>query len=158
MIMLCCRYEGGFGQFKTDRYILFNVSSGIDLNLVAILPCIALGLFGGCLGAAFTFLNLKITRFRRRVHAAMTSDLKVSLVKVTEPTLILLISVTFAVLLPMAFPCTPVGCASNPTEMPKRDNGEQCFNTSRPVNNILVQDLSRFYSGAIYAKFLCSLC
>ena len=28
------RYEGTFGQFQTDRYILFNVSSGIDMNIL----------------------------------------------------------------------------------------------------------------------------
>jgi chloride channel 7 len=44
-------YNGNFGQFQTDRYILFNVSSGIDMNLLAVVPCAILGCIGGALGA-----------------------------------------------------------------------------------------------------------
>lgn len=58
------RYEGGFGQFKTDRYILFNVESGIDMNILALLPCVVLGAVGGLSGSLFTFCNLKIVRLR----------------------------------------------------------------------------------------------
>ncbi len=64
------RYDGRFGRFRTDRYILFNVaSSGIDMNLLAVIPAILLGVTGGVAGAAFNFCNLKIVRLRRIIFA-----------------------------------------------------------------------------------------
>ena len=115
------RYEGTFGQFQTDRYILFNVSSGIDMNILAVLPCAILGCIGGALGAGFTFFNLKIVRLRRKLHAYLSkiSERLAKVVKVVEPVLILFIWITISVLLPEMFPCTPFECT-----VPKSESDE----------------------------------
>ena len=63
-------YEGSFGRFETDRYILFNVGgSGLDMHLLAVIPCAIIGILGGVTGAAFTFANLKVARARRSLHS-----------------------------------------------------------------------------------------
>ncbi len=89
-----------FGQFKTDRYIMFNVESGIDLNILGLIPSAVLGVIGGLLGSAFTAINLRLTvarhAFHRRVAAASASSAaanrNVNLVKLLEPVLILTVS------------------------------------------------------------------
>jgi len=55
------KYDGDFGRFKTDRYILFDVGDvGIDMNILALIPAVILGVIGGALGALFVFCNLKV--------------------------------------------------------------------------------------------------
>ncbi len=65
------RFEGSFGQFRTDRYILFNVAAdkGIDMNVLALIPSAVVGVVGGIMGAAFVFCNLKVVRMRRAIIA-----------------------------------------------------------------------------------------
>ena len=103
-------YQGAFGLFETDRYILFNVENGIDMNVLAILPSAVLGVIGGLLGAAFTFCNLKLAKLRRRCLARLKSEHAANVAKMAEPLLILLVVSTAAVFLPMAFSCTPLAC------------------------------------------------
>ena len=59
-------YTGDFGQFKTDKYILFQIDSQIDLNILGIIPSVILGILGGLLGSLFIFINLKFARLRSR--------------------------------------------------------------------------------------------
>jgi H+/Cl- antiporter ClcA len=63
----------GFGQFTTKKYILFQIEDGIDINILALIPCMMLGLLGGLLGSLFVFLNLKMAKLRRRVQAGVTT-------------------------------------------------------------------------------------
>jgi len=60
----------GFGQFTTKKYILFQIEDGIDINILALIPCIMLGLLGGLLGSLFVFLHLKLAKLRRKIQAA----------------------------------------------------------------------------------------
>jgi hypothetical protein len=41
--------------------IIFQVSHGLALNILAFIPTVIIGVFGGLLGALFTFINLKVT-------------------------------------------------------------------------------------------------
>ncbi len=63
----------GFGQFTTKKYILFQIEDGIDINILALIPCMMLGLLGGLLGSLFVFLHLKVAKLRRRVQAGVTT-------------------------------------------------------------------------------------
>ncbi|XP_048583909.1 chloride channel protein D [Nematostella vectensis] len=104
------RYQGDFGLFKTEKYIIFQVSHGIALNLLAFVPAAIIGAIGGLLGALFTFLNLKIARFRRYHIGNIKSKGWKNLAKLVEPIFIMLIMSTASVFLPAAFSCTPFEC------------------------------------------------
>lgn len=139
-------YEGGFGHFKTDRYILFNIESGIDMNILAIIPCVILGVIGGGLGAGFTFFNLKIVRFRRYLHSKLPTEAKVNLVKMAEPVLILFITCTITVLLPSAYTCIPFTCV-----VPSEDKYPNlCSNLTDDTVDVTLETSVEFYNCPIY--------
>ncbi|KXJ16127.1 chloride channel protein D [Exaiptasia diaphana] len=105
------KYQGEFGLFKTNKYILFQVSHGLALNILAFIPTVILGVIGGLLGALFTFLNLKIARFRRYHIGSIKSKGWKNLAKLMEPIIIMIITATASVFLPAAFSCTPFECS-----------------------------------------------
>ena len=102
-------YTGDFGQFKTDKYILFQIDSQIDLNILGIIPSVILGILGGLLGSLFIFMNLKFARLRSRMWSRMTSDMQQKLARMSEPLMVMLISCTISILVPWGFPCEPLG-------------------------------------------------
>ena len=102
-------YTGDFGQFKTDKYILFQIDSQIDLNILGIIPSIILGIIGGLLGSLFIFMNLKFARLRVRMRGYITSEVQQKAVRMLEPLVVMLISCTISVMVPWAFPCAPLG-------------------------------------------------
>ncbi|EDV27121.1 uncharacterized protein TRIADDRAFT_54756 [Trichoplax adhaerens] len=104
------KYAGEFGAFKEDKYIIFQVKRGISINLVAFIPSIILGIIGGILGAFFTFLNVKIRRYRSSVMKRIKNKRWKTACKIAEPVLIMAIMATISVFLPAAFPCTPFRC------------------------------------------------
>jgi chloride channel 7 len=63
----------GFGQFTTKKYILFQIEDGIDINILAIIPSVLLGVMGGLLGSLFVFLHLKFAKLRRRIQANISN-------------------------------------------------------------------------------------
>eukprot|EP00051_Salpingoeca_urceolata_P010072 m.122720 g.122720 ORF g.122720 m.122720 type:complete len:922 (+) comp16573_c0_seq4:343-3108(+) len=95
-------YSGRFGSFSTESSILFSTSFDINFHALALVPTVVLGLIGGVLGTAFTFLNLKIVRWRQR------NILPYPWRRVAEPCLIMFIMATLSVLLPLAFSCREV--------------------------------------------------
>jgi len=101
-------YTGDFGQFKTDKYILFQIDSQIDLNILGIIPSIILGVFGGLLGSLFIFMNLKIARLRVKLRSHLTGEVQQKVARMAEPLVVMLISCTISVLVPWAFPCAPL--------------------------------------------------
>ncbi|NXG89571.1 CLCB protein, partial [Stercorarius parasiticus] len=57
-------YRGHFGFFEAEKRILFwNL---LDMNILAFIPTILLGMLGGLLGALFVSLNIKINKLRMR--------------------------------------------------------------------------------------------
>ncbi|KAI8746592.1 chloride channel protein C [Biomphalaria glabrata] len=106
------RFEfiGMFGEFRTSRYILFNVDEAVDINILMFIPSVVIGAIGGVLGSLFTIINLKIHRYRKRLLASITSTWLVRIIRLLEPALIMLIMSTFSVFLPMAFSCVPFTC------------------------------------------------
>ncbi|ESO89755.1 hypothetical protein LOTGIDRAFT_124505, partial [Lottia gigantea] len=72
-------YSGDFGQFKTERYILFNV--------------IIIGILGGLLGALFTIMNLKITRSRKKFLSKVATPGIQKAIRLIEPALIMVLMV-----------------------------------------------------------------
>ena len=58
------QYTGSFGLFKTNKYILFQIEDGIDLNILGIIPAVILGVLGGLFGSLFIKLNLKLAQLR----------------------------------------------------------------------------------------------
>ncbi|GIY31050.1 chloride channel protein D [Caerostris extrusa] len=103
-------YEGNFGLFKTEKYILFEVVKRIDLNIIALLPAIIVGMLGGLLGTAFTFLNLKITRGRRKFLSSFKSKAVKQAIQISEPLIIMIIMGTLSVYLPTLLPCSTFTC------------------------------------------------
>lgn len=103
-------YQGDFGLFKTSQYIIFRVDKGIDVNIIAFIPTVLLGILGGSLGALFTFINLKITRARKRILASIQVSWKQKVIRLFEPIIIMILFSTVSVFLPKAFDCSPVTC------------------------------------------------
>ncbi|NWU53657.1 CLCB protein, partial [Dromas ardeola] len=55
-------YRGHFGFFEAEKRILFwNL---LDMNVLAFIPTVLLGMLGGLLGALFVSLNIKINKLR----------------------------------------------------------------------------------------------
>ena len=102
-------YTGDFGQFKTDKYILFQIDSQIDLNILGIIPSVILGVIGGLLGSLFIFMNLKFARLRLRLRSQIMGSMQQKLARMSEPLMVMLISCTISILVPWAFPCEPLG-------------------------------------------------
>ncbi|KAL4234642.1 hypothetical protein ACF0H5_006283 [Mactra antiquata] len=125
-------YTGNFGEFKTNRYILFEIDQGVDVNIVMFLPTMLIGILGGLLGAAFTILNLKITRFRKNILHKVKKDWAQKLIKLTEPCLIMVIVTIFSILIPAAFSCTQFTCIEGNTGDPVKG----CFNDTRNVVHV----------------------
>ncbi|KAH3778781.1 H(+)/Cl(-) exchange transporter 6-like isoform X2 [Dreissena polymorpha] len=121
------RYTGSFGQFKTNRYILFQIDEGVDVNIFMFIPTILIGVIGGLLGAGFTIINLKITKGRKNLLHKIRQDWGQKLVKLLEPVVIMIIVTMFSILMPKAFSCTQFTCIQGPTGDPTYG----CFNDTR---------------------------
>ncbi|KAG1679037.1 Chloride channel protein A [Nymphon striatum] len=107
------RYDGDFGLFKTNKYILFAITKEIDLNIIGVIPAALIGALGGIFGSLFTFLNLKIQRARRRLISKIKRPIGKKIFRMSEPVLIMIIFGTLSVLLPHAFECTDYSCPVN---------------------------------------------
>ena len=105
-------YTGNFGQFKAEKYILFQIDWKIDLNILGILPSIILGILGGLLGSLFIYTNLKLASLRSSIQRKITTKEWQKLAKMLEPLLVMLISSTVSILVPWAFPCQPIASLS----------------------------------------------
>ncbi|NXT00093.1 CLCB protein, partial [Jacana jacana] len=57
-------YRGHFGFFEAEKRIIFWVKNLLDMNVLAFIPTILLGMLGGLLGALFVSLNIKINKLR----------------------------------------------------------------------------------------------
>ena len=104
------KYTGAFGLFKTNKYILFQIEDGIDLNILGIIPAIILGVVGGLMGYLFISLNLKLARLRDHLVSKIPNNQLVKVLQMTEPMLIILIYTSLSILLPALFSCTPMSC------------------------------------------------
>ncbi|KAL8619446.1 hypothetical protein ACOMHN_011797 [Nucella lapillus] len=142
------QYTGNFGQFKTERYILFNINRGVDVNLLMFIPTVIIGFLGGGLGALFTIINLKIARLRRRCLARMETKWKQHTFRMVEPAVLMIIVSTLSLFLPAAFPCTEYTCLEGNAEKISRN----CLNDSSNAYRI-IYDSTRTYtctSGVIW--------
>ncbi|XP_059164918.1 chloride channel protein C-like [Physella acuta] len=101
---------GMFGEFRTSRYILFNVDEAVDINILMFIPSVIIGIIGGLLGSLFTIINLKIHRLRKRFLASIPRPWVVKFLRLLEPAVIMLIMSSFSIFLPMAFSCIPFTC------------------------------------------------
>ncbi|XP_033125254.1 chloride channel protein B-like [Anneissia japonica] len=104
------RYQGQFGLFTSEKYILFQVREGLDVNILMFFPTVIIGVIGGVLGGLFVFCNLKMARFRRAKLAKIGDPLKKKFVRLLEPCIIITIVATASVFLPAAFDCSPLTC------------------------------------------------
>ncbi|NXU24853.1 CLCB protein, partial [Thalassarche chlororhynchos] len=55
-------YRGHFGFFEAEKRIIFWVKNLLDMNVLAFVPTVLLGMLGGLLGALFVSLNTKINK------------------------------------------------------------------------------------------------
>ncbi|KAK3604540.1 hypothetical protein CHS0354_000361 [Potamilus streckersoni] len=120
-------YTGSFGQFKTNRYILFQIDKGIDVNILMFIPTAVIGLIGGVLGALFTILCLKMTRIRLRLLSKIERVWVQKIVKLFEPAVILIIVTAFSLYIPSVFTCTEFTCIQGDTGSAVKG----CFNDTR---------------------------
>ncbi|KAM7450840.1 hypothetical protein ABFA07_001533 [Porites harrisoni] len=128
------KYQGDFGLFKAEKNIIFQVSYDIGVNILAFIPTVILGIIGGLLGAAFTFIYLKIVRFRRSQIGKIKSVRWKNVAKISEPVLIMIIIGTASVFLPAAFPCTSFQSSFTSEGNMTFNPGEKCLTGSqRPM-------------------------
>ncbi|XP_076814080.1 chloride channel protein C-like [Clavelina lepadiformis] len=117
------QYQGYFGLFRAETNIMFQVDSNLETNILTFIPTAVLGILGGVLGALFTFLNLKIARMRRKILSEIQSENVKKFLRMLEPCVILILTVTVSVLLPAAFGCTDYQCNGN-SDVPLNDRKE----------------------------------
>ncbi|NWS39548.1 CLCB protein, partial [Probosciger aterrimus] len=86
-------YRGHFGFFEAEKRIIFWVKNLLDLNVLAFIPTILLGMLGGLLGALFVSLNIKINKLRMQFFNSIP---KLSLRKASKllETVLILVSKT----------------------------------------------------------------
>ncbi|NWU61090.1 CLCB protein, partial [Pterocles burchelli] len=85
-------YRGHFGFFEAERRILFWVKNLLDMNVLAFIPTILLGMLGGLLGALFVSLNIKINKLRMQLFNSVPKLSLRKTSKLLETVLILVIS------------------------------------------------------------------
>ncbi|KAM4684536.1 chloride channel protein C-like [Amazona ochrocephala] len=110
-------YRGHFGFFEAEKRIIFWVKNLLDLNVLAFIPTILLGMLGGLLGALFVSLNIKINKLRMQFFNSIPKLSLRKASKLLETVLILVCTTTVTVYLPYFFPCTPVTTARNNSEI-----------------------------------------
>ncbi|KAK7115171.1 chloride channel protein C-like isoform X2 [Littorina saxatilis] len=126
------KYTGNFGQFKTERYILFDIERGVDVNILMFIPTVVIGVIGGGLASLFTITNLKIARVRRRFLARIEAKWKQNVFRMFEPAFLMVIVSTLSIFLPAAFPCTQYTClVGDATQVSKN-----CINDSTNAYSI----------------------
>eukprot|EP01136_Pigoraptor_vietnamica_P020276 Opistho-1_new@68945 len=104
---------GGFTAFS----LLFVCTQGHAAIDVVYFAC--LGIMGGILGAVFNLISKRIHKFRRDY---MTTSAR----KIADAMTVVLITSTFAVFLPSAFPCTPASHLVRHAGPPGYLNGDVC--------------------------------
>ena len=108
------QYSGRLGQLQAGgprASIEFYIDDPIDLNVLLFVPSMLIGCTCGLLGALFTFLNLKVTRFRRR-HIAPRRVLRV-----VEPMLNMLLLACLTFGLTVLYPCTDAAEFAHPVSL-----------------------------------------
>ncbi|KAM6410470.1 chloride channel protein C-like isoform 2-T2 [Pluvialis apricaria] len=106
-------YRGHFGFFEAEKRIVFWVKNLLDMNVLAFVPTILLGMLGGLLGALFVSLNIKINKLRMQFFNSIPKLSLRKTSKLLETVLILVCTTTVTVYLPYFFPCTPVMSVRN---------------------------------------------
>ncbi|XP_071490057.1 chloride channel protein C-like [Diadema antillarum] len=124
------RYQGDFGLFKAEKYIMFQVREGLDVNIIMFIPTVIIGVIGGGLGALFVFTNLKLTRLRRRLLAQTKVPWQQKLMKLSEPCIIIVLVVTGTVFLPAAFKCSPITCYYEGEDRPPTGYSPKCLEST----------------------------
>ncbi|NWW95107.1 CLCB protein, partial [Rhynochetos jubatus] len=89
-------YRGHFGFFEAEKRILFW--DLLDMNVLAFIPTIILGMLGGLLGALFVSINIKINKLRMRFFNSIP---KLSLRK-TSKLILLMFSISLHLFLCVA--------------------------------------------------------
>lgn len=100
-------FTGQFGLFTNDRSYSFYVDVAMKSQLKMFFPVVILGVLGGLAGAGFTWLNLKISKWRNRWIA------RIPWRRLIEVLAVAFLTTTLAVCLPAAFPCLPTDCKDN---------------------------------------------
>ncbi|XP_071958229.1 chloride channel protein C-like isoform X2 [Antedon mediterranea] len=122
------RYQGNFGLFTSDKYILFQVRKGLDVNILMFFPTVIIGVLGGVLGGLFVFCNLKLARFRRAKLAKINNKITKKVARLLEPCIIVAIMATASVFLPAIFDCSPFTCYyENESGKPPSDFSPKCL-------------------------------
>ncbi|XP_041457216.1 chloride channel protein C-like [Lytechinus variegatus] len=121
------RYQGNFGLFKAEKYIMFQVREGIDVNIIMFIPTVVIGIIGGVLGSLFVFSNLKLARLRRRMIALTRLPWQQKLMRLSEPCIIIILVATGTVFLPAAFKCSPYTCYYEGENKPPTGYSPRCL-------------------------------
>jgi chloride channel 7 len=95
-------YVGHFGAFNDKNSILYKVTYDVSLHVLALVPAVLCGVFGGVLGTAFTIFNMKVARMRKSKIAPSQSK------RFLEVMMIMIIYSTISLLLPAAWKCRTV--------------------------------------------------
>lgn len=114
--MVTCFFEDWcaslFGSFEVHFHSVFELRLTamvhfaemvpVPPHVLAILPAAVLGVIGGLTGTVFTWLNLKVARFRAR-HIRPSA-----LRSLLEPCLLVAVYCSVQYVLPLVWPCSPI--------------------------------------------------
>ncbi|NXX55404.1 CLCB protein, partial [Scopus umbretta] len=88
-------YRGHFGFFEVEKRIIFwNL---LDMNILAFVPAILLGMLGGLLGALFVSLNIRINKLRMQFFNSIPKLTIRKTSRLLETVLILRIRLMFCI-------------------------------------------------------------
>ena len=104
------RYTDGFGLLKTGTAIMLNIEFDIKVHLFAVLPTMILGSIGGVLGALFTVFSVAVNRKRTEFYKRIKKVNVRNGLKVAEPVIIALVTITLTVFTPLLSGCEVVQC------------------------------------------------
>eukprot|EP01084_Bolivina_argentea_P233186 392810_1 len=145
-----------FGKFSAEVSIVFNVKQTIPTNIILFIPALIIGIFGGLFGSLFTFINLKINRFRNKYIVQK------KYLRILEPVIIVAIYSVFIIYIPTLFPCktVPNSYIENELEIFDCDENENSETNSIIYNEAASllftsgeESISHLFSRQTYKEF-----
>ena len=96
-----------FGVYTKTETILFEVEHQLPVNLFMLIPVLFIGLLSGILASIFTVINLRVTRWRKKMIFPN------KYLRLVEVCLIAIVMATLSIYLPAAFPCVTTCAKGN---------------------------------------------
>ena len=130
-----------FGVYTKTETILFEVEHQLPVNLFMLIPVLFIGLLSGILASIFTVINLRVTRWRKKMIFPN------KYLRLVEVCLIAIVMATLSIYLPAAFPCVTT-CA-------KGNIGDKKTDIISPDDSCLLRRRNPRYVSPRLPVFMC---